>query len=163
MRKWIPENPVRFIEYEQHHYSVPHQYVGHKVELHAFDNLLEVWSGDQMIATHPRRLHPGNSTLAEHMPEHHRHHQQWTPGRLKKWAADVGPDTLQWISDRLAEKAHPEQAYRLCLGLLSLTRLKQIKSILKTNRDLVPRDSDQHPSLELPQEHENIRGPRHFY
>lgn len=63
------------VEYEQHHYSVPHQYVGHKVELHAFDNLPEVWSGDQMIATHPRRLHPGNSTLAEHMPEHcQRHH-----------------------------------------------------------------------------------------
>lgn len=82
------------------------------------------------------------------------------------------------------QKAHPEQAYRLCLGLLSLTReypaervngscrlanseglnrLKQIKSILKTNRDLVPRDSDQHPSPELPQEHENIRGPRHFH
>lgn len=172
------------VEYEQHHYSVPHQYVGHKVELHAFDNLLEVWVGDQMIATHPRRPHPGNSTTAEHMPERHRHHQQWTPGRLKNWAAGVGPDTLQWISDRLAEKAHPEQAYRLCLGLLSLTReypaervngscqlanseglnrLKQIKSILKTNRDLVPRDSDQHPSPELPQEHENIRGPRHFH
>jgi hypothetical protein len=118
------------------------------------------------------------------MPERHRHHQQWTPGRLKNWAAGVGPDTLTWVSERLAEKAHPEQAYRLCLGLLSLTReypservnnscrlanteglnrLKQIKSILKNNRDLVPADGDLHPSQELPQEHENIRGPRHFH
>ncbi|RAP69421.1 putative transposase, partial [Candidatus Erwinia dacicola] len=89
--------------------------------------------------------------------------QQWTPGRLKNWAAGVGPDTLTWVSERLAEKAHLEQAYRLCLGLLSLTReypservnnscrlanteglnrLKQIKSILKNNRDLVPADGD---------------------
>ncbi|MBT0462907.1 Mu transposase domain-containing protein [Morganella morganii] len=172
------------VEYEQHHYSVPHQYVGKTVELHTFDNLLEVWSDGQMIAVHPRRLHPGNSTTAEHMPERHRHHQQWTPGRLKNWAAGVGPDTLTWISARLAEKAHPEQAYRLCLGLLSLTReypservnnscrlanteglirLKQVKSILKNNRDLVPVDGDLHPSQELPQEHENIRGPRHFH
>ncbi|AVL16943.1 Transposase for insertion sequences IS1326/IS1353 [Enterobacter hormaechei] len=172
------------VEYEQHHYSVPHQHVGKTVELHAFDNQLEVWSDGQMIASHPRRLHPGNSTAAEHMPERHRHHQQWTPERLKSWAAGVGSDTFTWVSERLAEKAHPEQAYRLCLGLLSLTReypservnnscrlanaegltrLKQIKSILKNNRDLVPADKDLHPSQELPQEHENIRGPRHFH
>jgi len=172
------------VEYEQHHYSVPHQYVGKTVELHAFDNLLEIWAEGRMIASHPRRLHPGNSTAAEHMPERHRHHQQWTPERLKNWAASVGSDTLKWISERLVEKAHPEQAYRLCLGLLSLTReypservnkscrlanaegltpLKQIKSILKNNRDLVPADGDLHPSQELPQEHENIRGPRHFH
>lgn len=134
-----------------------------------------------MIVSHPRRLHPGNSTTAEHMSEHHRRCQQWTPERLKSWAASVGPDTFTWVSEHLAEKAHPEQAYRLCLGLLSLTReypservnnscrlanietrLKLIKSIPKNNRDLVPTDKDLHPSRELPQEHENIRGPRHF-
>lgn len=103
---------------------------------------------------------------------------------VENWAASVGSDTLKWISERLVEKAHPEQAYRLCLGLLSLTReypservnkicrlanaegltrQKQIKSILKNNRDLVPADGDLHPSQELPQEHENIRGPRHFH
>ncbi|NJD85315.1 hypothetical protein EWM60_07525 [Candidatus Erwinia dacicola] len=81
------------VEYELRHYSVPHQYVGKTVELHAFDNLLEVWADGPMIASHPRRFHPGNSTAAEHMPERHRHHQQWTPGRLKNWAAGVGSDT----------------------------------------------------------------------
>ncbi|MCS3490655.1 hypothetical protein [Enterobacter sp. SLBN-59] len=44
-----------------------------------------------------------------------------------------------------------------------LNRLKQIKSILKSNRDLVSRGSDQHQSPELPHEHENIRGPHHFH
>lgn len=89
-----------------------------------------------------------------------------------------------WVSARLDERAHPEQAYRLCLGLLSLTReypdervndccrlanregltrLKQLKSVLKSNRDRVPPDSTAQPSQELPQEHENIRGPRHFH
>ncbi|HCL5317182.1 TPA: hypothetical protein N2G28_004197 [Salmonella enterica] len=29
-------------EYEQNYYPVTHQCIGHKVELHAFDNLLEV-------------------------------------------------------------------------------------------------------------------------
>lgn len=91
------------VEYEQHHYSVPHQHVGKTVELHAFDNLLEVWSDGQMIASHPRRLHPGNSTAAEHMPERHRHHQQWTPERLKSWAAGV--DQREHLSRNL--RFHP--------------------------------------------------------
>ena len=68
------------------------------------------------LATHPRRPRPGNSTTAAHMPE------RQIPGWLKSWAAGVGGDTLQWISDCLAETAHPEQACRLCLGLLNLTR-----------------------------------------
>ncbi|MGM7628890.1 IS21 family transposase, partial [Serratia marcescens] len=62
------------------------------------------------------------STLPEHMPERHSKQQRWTPGRLKQWAADIGPSTLCWVSERLEEKAHAEQAYRLCLGLLSLSR-----------------------------------------
>ena len=105
-------------------------------------------------------------------------------GPPESWAASVGPDVLKWVIDRLDERTHPEQAYRLCLGLLSLTReypaerinsccrlansegltrLKQLKSVLKSNRDRVPSGSDIQPSQELPQEHENIRGPRHFH
>ena len=82
----------------------------------------------------------------------------------------------------MAEKAHPEQAYRLCLGLLNLSRdyprerlnascrianreglvrLKQIKSILQSNRDRLPEQASQ--PTELPQDHSNIRGPRSFH
>jgi len=155
------------VEYEQHHYSVPHQYVGSLAELHVFENLVEVWCNGQQVAAHARRSNPGSSTTPAHMPERHRHHHQWTPGRLKSWAASVGPEVLKWVSARLEERAHPEQAYRLCLGLLSLTReypservngccnlanregltrLKQLKSVLKSNRDRVPPDSTAQPS-----------------
>ena len=34
------------------------------------------------------------STLPEHMPERHSKQQRWTPGRLKQWAADIGPGTF---------------------------------------------------------------------
>lgn len=75
------------VEYEQHHYSVPHQYVGSLAELHVFENLVEVWCNGQQVAAHASRLHPGSSTTPAHMPERYRHHHQWTPGRLKSWAA----------------------------------------------------------------------------
>jgi hypothetical protein len=116
------------------------------------------------------------------MPRRHQEHQQWTPGRLKSWARDIGPGVLTWVSDQLAARAHPEQAYRVCLGLLNLsreypalrlnaachianraglTRLKQVKSILQSNRDQLPEQLDL--TVELPQDHDNIRGPHHFH
>ncbi len=191
----LPQQPYRYVaiksvkvnidyhvQFEQHHYSAPHQYVGETLELHAGDQLVQLYFRQQLVASHPRKHQPGTTTLAAHMPVRHSKQQAWTPGRLKQWAQDIGPDTLRWVSDRLAEKAHPEQAYRLCLGLLNLTRsyppervngccqlanreglsrLKQLKSVLASNRDQLP----EQPSitLELPQSHDNIRGPNHFH
>ncbi|MFM4798528.1 IS21-like element ISAs29 family transposase, partial [Aeromonas caviae] len=180
--KTVKVNIDYHVSYEQHHYSVPHQYVGQQLELHAGDTLLQVYHQQQLVASHPRKTIPGMSTLPEHMPERHSKQQRWTPGRLKQWAADIGPGTLCWVSERLAEKAHAEQAYRLCLGLLSLSReyppsrveaccqlanreglvrLKQLKPVLTSGRDQLPASPLSYP--ELPQEHENIRGPQSFH
>ena len=123
------------------------------------------------------------STTSTHMPTRHERHQKWTPTRLLKWARDIGPSTQSWVQHQLDAKDHPEQAYRVCLGLLNLSRsyptsrldnackiankqslfrLKQIKSILKSNRDQLPEQLEI-PSTELPQDHENVRGPQHFH
>lgn len=170
------------VQYEQHNYSVPHQYVGEKIEIHAGETLLQIYYQQQLIASHPRRYYPGTTTNDSHMPKRHQKHHQWTPGRLKQWASTIGPDVLKWIDHRLQEKSHPELAYRVCLGLLNLSReyptvrlnaackignkeglnrLKQIKSVLLSNRDQLP-DAEEN-NLNLPQEHENIRGPQTFH
>ena len=170
------------VEYESHFYSVPHQYVGERLELHASETLVEIYFRRQLVATHPRKHTPGFTTNPAHMPRRHRAQQQWSPGRLKQWAADIGPDTLIWVSGQLERRDHPEQAYRVCLGLLNLSkqypatrlnaacrianpaglvRLKQINAILKSNRDQLPEQLS-FPA-ELPQDHENIRGPHNFH
>lgn len=191
----LPHQPYRYVDikpvkvnidyhvqYEQHHYSVPHQYVGERLELHAGDTLVQVYFHQHLVASHPRKRYPGISTEAAHMPTRHREHQQWTAQRLKQWAGSIGVDTLEWVTCRLQERDHPEQAYRLCLGLLSLSRqypairlnascrianqqalvrLKQIKSILQSNRDQLPEQLS--CAIDLPQDHENIRGPHNFH
>lgn len=170
------------ISYANHHYSVPHQYVGEKVQVHASDKLIEIYFNQKLIASHVRKMTPGMTTDSNHMPTKHAKHQQWTPGRLKNWAKNIGTDTLTWITQRLAEKQHPEQAYRVSLGLLNLTRrypaervnkacrienqqslnhLKHIKSILSSNQDLLPEQITVQRSL--PQEHENLRGAEHYH
>ena len=100
-----------------------------------------------------------------------------TPGLgSEDWA-----DTRQWVDAQLSAKAHPEQAYRICLGLLNLSkdyptcrlndacrlanaeglmRIKQIKSVLKSNRDRLQTQLDL--TSNLPQSHENVRGPDSF-
>ena len=171
------------VQYQQHHYSVPHQYVGEKLELHAGNEVVQIYFETRLVGSHPRKHHAGMTTDAAHMPEAHRQHHKWTPARLKQWANSIGPDTGNWIGYQLDSKEHPEQAYRICLGLLSLSReypsvrlnaacriasreglvrLKQIKSILKTNRDQLP-EEQLDLIVDLPQEHENIRGPRNFH
>ena len=170
------------VEYCQHHYSVPHQYVGEKLELHAGESLVTIYFRQQVVASHARSYKPGMTTVAAHMPTRHRKHMQWTPGRFKNWARDIGPEVLKWVDRQLKSRAHPEQAYKVCLGLLnlsrqypaqrldaacriangaSLNRLKQIKSILKSNRDRLPEQLEL--QAELPQNHENIRGPRDYH
>lgn len=171
------------IQYDQHLYSVPHHCVGEPVEIHASDSLIEIYFHNKRITTHVRKFYPGTTTEPAHMPEKHAKHQQWTPGRLMNWAQGLGPEVLSWVKTQLRRKHHPEQAYRVCLGLLNLQRnypakrlnqacaianrealfkLKNIKAILKSNRDQLPDDTSTQSAL-LPQEHENIRGPHSFH
>jgi transposase len=181
--KSVKVNVDYHIQYDEHLYSVPHHLVGEKLELHASDNLIELYFQNRRITSHARRYHRGMTTQPEHMPTRHEQHHKWTPGRLMNWAKDIGSEVLIWVKALLQLRQHQEQAYRTCLGLLNLTkqypperingacrianahglyRLKQVKDILLTNQDQLPPDIPEQPSL-LPQDHENIRGPESFH
>jgi transposase len=180
--KTVKVNIDYHIQYQQHHYSVPHQYVSEHLQLHASEHLISLFFKGQPVASHPRARRPGITTLPVHLPIRHQKHQQWTPGRLKNWAKDIGSDVLTWVDHQLTAKDHPEQAYRVCLGLLNLSReypperlnkacriantqklyrLKQVKSILQSNRDQLPDQLD--IDIQLPQDHENIRGSKDYH
>ena len=172
------------VQYQQHYYSVPHQYIGERVEVHASNTLIELYFRQRCIATHPRRNSHGFSTQPGLMPERHRAQQRWSAARLQRWAAQLGPDVNAWVTRQLERRAHPEQAYRTCLGLLQLSkrypdsrlnaacrranrhglvRLKQVKHLLESNQDRVADTPDQESTTTpLPQDHENVRGPHHF-
>jgi transposase len=56
------------------------------------------------------------------MPESHRRHLEWTPGRIVAWASGTGPATGGLVATILESRPHPEQGYRSCLGILRLGR-----------------------------------------
>lgn len=176
------------VEVAGHYYSVPHSLVRQRVELRLTATTVECFFKGKRVAVHARSNQRGrHSTVAAHMPEAHRKHMQWTPGRLLSWAQSVGPATREVVRWQLQSRPHPEQGYRACLGLLNLAKRysparleaaclralaigaptrKRICSILDTHLD-------QHPELLagapaqasapiIPAQHANVRGAQYF-
>ncbi len=175
-------------EYDKHFYSVPHHLVKHQVDVQATRDSITVFFKGKPVARHVRSHRQGAyTTESAHMPQTHRKHGEWSPGRLLNWASDIGPNVLLMTKDMLARKAHPEQAYRACLGLLNLSRtydtqrldraceralmigspyVRSIKSILQQGIDQLalplndPPSQSEEPSCA---DHDNIRGPQYYH
>jgi AMMECR1 domain-containing protein len=56
------------------------------------------------------------------VPPNHQFVDQVNPEFLLQWANTVGPQTTALIHATLTSRPFPEQAYRSCLGILSLAK-----------------------------------------
>jgi transposase len=75
------------------------------------------------VASHVRSfLRNRHTTIAGHMPSAHRRYAEWTPARMMREAAKIGPATIALIETVMKAKPHPEQGFRACLGILRLAR-----------------------------------------
>ena len=116
--------PDYHVEYKGNFYSVPYRYVKDTVEIRATAKTIEVLRSGKRIASHSRIVPDGKhryNTLPDHMPESHRFQAEWTPERLLQWALKIGPETEKYINILLSRHAHPQQSFRLCLGILKFT------------------------------------------
>ncbi len=169
------------VEHKKCLYSVPYNYRGERVEVHASQNLVSIYFRNKLIAQH-KRTRPGRpATEPAHMPEGHRRHRQWNPESLRNWADKLGEEVRGWVDAQLASRDHPEQAYRTFLGLRDLARrypgrrlndacgvankkglmrIRQISEVLRNSMDKLPLLEEEEGAL--PQDHKNIRGPRQF-
>jgi transposase len=111
------------VEFDDHFYSVPYRLIGQRVEVRATSGVVEVYHQGQRVASHLRsRLRGAHTTDPAHMPESHRSIAAWTPERFLAWAAKTGPETRALVEALLTGRRHPQQAFRSCLGVLSLER-----------------------------------------
>ncbi len=132
----LPEHRYEFAEWKNvtvnidyhvdvtgHYYSVPHNLVHQKIEARFTAATVECFFKGKRVAGHARsHLRGHHTTIPEHMPESHRRHQAWTPGRLLNWGLSIGPGTRNVVQWQLQNRPHPEQGYRACLGLLNLAK-----------------------------------------
>lgn len=176
----VQKNYHVFISEDKHYYSVPHQYIGKRIELRYNQTVLEVYSAGSRIATHPRSKKSGGfSTLPGHMPENHQFMQGWNMETFLSWARSTDQTVYEYLETVFAQRAHPEQALRSCWGIQRLGKIygtdrlksaciraisfeqygyKILESILKQNLDQQDLDHEQHC---LPV-HDNLRGASYY-
>lgn len=166
---------------DKHYYSVPFEYIGKKVRIIYTQDAVEIYWGQKRIALHQRnRKRYDYTTDPLHMPTTHRYVAEWNPDKFLNWAASIGVHCKTFIALLLAKKQHPEQSYKSCAGVLSLSKrvgnsrldnacrramsyerisYKSVKSILEKGWDTI--EEDTHEESTLP-EHENIRGKDYY-
>ena len=104
------------------HYSVPYEYIKHKVDVRLTQRMVEVFYNNHRICSHPR-LHGRAGqyhTVESHMPEDHKKYVQWNGDRFIHWAESIGPSTAIVIRAILSSHKVEQQAYKSCMGLLKL-------------------------------------------
>jgi transposase len=133
------------------------------------------------VAAHQRRYGGRrHGTDPDHMPSAHRRYAAWSPARFQRWARSIGANTEALVIAVLANRPHPEQGFRTCLGVLRLFRgidparaeavaaralaigaltYKSVASILKNKLDRAPPAAESSTVIE----HQNLRGPGYFH
>jgi transposase len=164
-------------------YSVPYTLVHEQVEARVTAATVEVFFKGRRVASHARLSGRGHAaTETAHMPRGHREYAEWTPARVIAWATRTGPATGRVVAGILETRAHPEQGFRACLGLLRLgdrygtarveaacLRAEQLRSysyrtvdnILRHGQDRVPLSDAPGARRVLPF-HGNIRGAAYY-
>jgi transposase len=172
------------VEVDHHYYSVPHQLRGEQVEARFTNSIVEIIYKDKRITSHCRSYERGrHTTKAEHMPSSHRAHLEWTPSRLIRWAGTIGPTTGQLVAEILRSRAHPEQGYRACLGIMRLGKrygaerleaashraahlgsasYRTVNNILSSSQDRLPFEEQDSQSIPPTPVHNNIRGAEYY-
>ena len=130
----LPTNPYEFEEWKKatvnidyhvafndHFYSVPYTLVRQTVSIRSTAMMVEIFHKGIRVASH-RRNHEKyrHSTIAEHMPATHRWRVEWTPERLVAWGRTAGDHVAALIDVIMNARAHPEQGFRACMGIMRL-------------------------------------------
>lgn len=122
------------------------------------------------------------TTIADHLPSTHQFVNDWNREKFLSWADSIAPQVRVYLEEILEQRVYPEQAYRSCLGILTLAKkickerlikaverasyyqiynYKTIKKILDGGLEMLFEKEIEEQQRTLPL-HSNIRGRDHF-
>ena len=173
-----------YLKEDKHYYSVPYLLKGKRVRVIYDDRNVSIYHDNIRVCQHRRnRKSNGYTTVADHMPARHRFFREWSPEKFRWWGGNVGEDTLRVINYLLESKDHPEQAYRVCMGILNLTRTYSNTVVnhacrncwnqewvnykgISAEAGMIQKSLDAAAESEqlslIPDDHENIRGANYY-
>lgn len=172
-----------YVTLNKHHYSVPTDYVGRRVELVYDADTVSIYHGFRLVTTHQRSDAPYEYTTksAHNLPGYHRGREQ-DMGEVYQRAAGIDNIVLNYLKEVASAIGYTPKAFRSCRGILSLEHrytqerlvaacacasemraygYQEVLAILQkgTDTDFMP-GADEQTAL-LPQ-HKNIRGRDYF-
>lgn len=169
-----------YLTEDRHYYSAPYQLIGKKLIMHYSKSAVNLFFKYELVGSFKRVKSPGNySTDVNHLAPQHRFVSEWNPNFFLEKARAIGPSVEAYIGKVIENKAHPQQAYKACNGILSFAKrlgndrlikacerahaygiynYRIIEEILKKNMDFNPEVPE---SVPMPS-HENIRGGNYY-
>lgn len=168
---------------DKHYYSVPYRYIGRKVKLIYSASHIHIYCDHEKIAYHPRGVKKyGYTTIKDHLSSTHRFVSDWNPEKFISWGNSISPVIGRYMLLVLESYNFPEQAYKSCLGILTLEKkvgrerlikaversihfgahgYRTISNILSSGLDKEDFGDETDKGGMLPT-HSNIRGPKEY-
>ncbi len=116
--KRVKVHPDCHVSIDKSYYSVPYTYARQTLDAHIGERIVEIYRGQDLVATHPRCQKAGEwQTRLEHYPEHKAAYLERTPAYCRQAAARLGPSTSQVVETLLADRP--------------LYRLRSVQAILR--------------------------------
>ena len=171
----------------KHHYSMPTEYIGKRVEIIYDADTLEIYHGLKLVTTHHRDDTPYTYTQksSHNLPGRHGSYEQDLDEIFQR-ARTIDNIVFTYLQDVAAENKYPPQAFRVCRGILSLEKkygldrlvaacacatqarrygYQDVKDILEKGDDADFMQSsdtteDERPAVSVA--HKNIRGRDYF-
>lgn len=185
-RKSVTVMKNSYVTLGRHHYSVPTDYVGKRVDIVYDSDIIEVYHGLRLVTVHQRDDTPYAYTTKEahNLPGRHGTYEQ-NLEEVYQRAADMDNIVLPYLKEVAAYKKYPPNAFRSCRGILSLEKkygqdrlvaacacatqmrvygYQDVVDILNRGDDaefLPQADDSDEPEHTLPA-HRNIRGKEYF-
>ena len=182
MEEWITGIKVDksyHVTVEKHHYSVPYQLRGERVDVRYTDAVVEILRNSIRVTSHPRSpIENGRSTLDEHRPPQHALYAGMSAEKFLRQSALIGPFTHKVVTAILDAHPYPQLAFDKCFGILNSLLCKYGGSKLESAAEYSIRigtptyrmmkavleadDLPQQLTISTIDSHENIRGPQEF-
>ena len=122
-RKSVTVMRNSYVTLNRHHYSVPKEYIGKRVDIVYDADTLEIFHGLRLVTTHYRDDTPYGYTQKEahNLPGRHGSYEKNLDEVFER-AAQIDNIVLLYLKEVASQKKYMPQAFRSCRGILSLEK-----------------------------------------
>ena len=130
----VAHNNHIYLSKDKHHYSVPFAHMGKQIRVIYTRSIVRIFGGNgTLIAVHPRSFKKaGYTTEKEHLCSTHQYYKQRSPTYYMQRGYRHSETLYQYINALFKQDKYPEQLYRVCEGVLKLSKQTDDREFIKT-------------------------------